>query len=55
MVFWLRFWWPCPQSLLDEEGKDWRQEESLMDPEVGATSSQLDGHESTHPGALEVW
>ena len=25
-----------------------------MDPEVGETSPQLDGHESTHPGALEV-
>ena len=27
----------------------------LMDLEVGATSSQLDGHGSTHRGALEVW
>ena len=25
-----------------------------MDLEVGATSSQLDGHESTHPGASDV-
>ena len=25
-----------------------------MDLEVGATSSQLDGHESAHHGALEV-
>ena len=24
-------------------------------PEVGATSYQLDGHELTHPGSLEVW
>ena len=47
-------WWPFPQSLLEEEGQFWRWEESLMDQEVGATSSQLAGQESTHLGALEV-
>ena len=40
--------------MLEEEGQASRHEESLMDLEVGATSSQLDGHESTHLGALEV-
>ena len=30
-----------PQSLMEEEGQAWRHEESLMDLEVGATSSQL--------------
>ena len=29
--------------------------ESLMDLEVGATSSQLARHESTHLGASELW
>ena len=40
--------------MLEEEGNSRGKEESLMDPEVGVTSSQLDGHESTHPGALEL-
>ena len=30
------------------------EETSLMDLEVGATSSQLAGHKSTHPRTLEV-
>ena len=43
-----------PPVSIGKEGQAWRQEESLMDLEVGATSSQLAGHESTHPGASEV-
>ena len=44
-----------PPVFVGGRGKAWRQEESLMNLEVGATSSQLVGHESTHLGASEVW